>query len=65
MLLTWLTSSGSIVILRIDNSRTANTGGKKKKKSNIGAEKDRGKEDNRDETRGTRREEYHVHIRLL
>lgn len=40
-------------------------GKKKKKKSNIDAEKDRGKEDNRDETRGTRREEYHVHIRLL
>ena len=40
-------------------------GKKNKKKSNIDAEKDRGKEDNRDETRGTRREEYHVHIRLL
>jgi len=64
--LTWLTSSGSIVILRIDNSRTANTGEKKiKNQICIGAEKDRGKEDNRDDTRGTRREEYHVHIRLL
>jgi len=31
VLLTWLTSSGSIVILRIDNSRTANTGEKKNK----------------------------------
>ena len=57
-------SSGSIVILGIDDSRTANCA-EKKKKSNIDAEKDRGKEDNRDETRGTRREEYHVHIRLL
>ena len=54
------------VILGIDDSRTANCAEKKKKKkSNIDAEKDRGKEDNRDETRGTRREEYHVHIRLL
>lgn len=35
MLLTWLTSSGSIVILRIDNSRTANTGGEKKNKNQI------------------------------
>jgi len=35
VLLTWLTSSGSIVILRIDNSRTANTGGEKKKKNQI------------------------------
>lgn len=64
--MTWLTSSGSIVILR--NRRLEDgklCGKKKKKKSNIDAEKDRGKEDNRDETRGTRREEYHVHIRLL
>ena len=63
--MTWLTSSGSIVILRNRRLEDGKLCGKKKKKSNIDAEKDRGKEDNRDETRGTRREEYHVHIRLL
>lgn len=55
-----------LVILRNRRLEDGKLCGKKnKKKSNIDAEKDRGKEDNRDETRGTRREEYHVHIRLL